>query len=544
MPKEIGDTKATADTYRGLGDDFFSKKDFAKAEHYFKKAADIYDKLGDKKRAAETYNQLAKAQEKQKKSEDAVNSYKESNSRAGTGNNSQNEMNRLNAPNNDSKRKIIQSNIGTYQQQGNTEDEANAYQQMADLSVQENNIPDAIQNYESALKKAESPMQIEELQTKITDVYARSNQFDKAIEAQARIIANPVVEKNPQLKVEQMQNLANLYKTNQQDAEAMKVLRESYQLAMDKGQTLGARESAVAMAEMHVKNGNAGEAISLLKGFAQKLGDVISKDSSLVDMKMLLLTEERIRQLESERELKDKLISNTKKFNYFLMAAALLLLALAGFIFLAFLRIRRQKKSIELQSLQKEMNPHFLFNSLNSVNQFIAQNNELAANKYLSSYSQLMRTTMENSSKDFITLEKEMDLLQKYLDLEQMRFPNTFRFEIIANEDLNPNTLIPNMLVQPHIENAIWHGLRYKQEKGELHVRFEKAGEGVRISVKDNGIGIEQSLAQKTINQRQYESIGQSNTFKRISLLNQLYNKNIKCEVKDSPNGVEVLIWV
>ena len=115
------------------------------------------------------------------------------------------------------------------------------------------------------------------------------------------------------------------------------------------------------------------------------------------------------------------------------------------------------------------MNPHFIFNSLNSVNQFIATNNELEANQYLTKFSKLMRGVMENSKDDFISFQEELDLLKNYLALEKSRFSDKFDYEIFVDENLlNSNLQIPGMLVQPFLENSIWHGLRYLEHKGFL----------------------------------------------------------------------------
>src|SRR5690606_29546988 len=126
------------------------------------------------------------------------------------------------------------------------------------------------------------------------------------------------------------------------------------------------------------------------------------------------------------KRLKDELISKKNLFNYVLLFSVMLLLLLFALIARALYAIRIKNKEIALQSLRREMNPHFIFNSLNSVNQFISQNNELQANKYLSSYSNLMRNMMENSNKDFVTLANEIEQLQKYLELEHMRFRDKF----------------------------------------------------------------------------------------------------------------------
>ena len=118
------------------------------------------------------------------------------------------------------------------------------------------------------------------------------------------------------------------------------------------------------------------------------------------------------------------------------------------------------------------MNPHFVFNSLNSINNYIAQNDELAANKYLSAYSNLMRSTMENSNKDFISLSTELELLKRYLDLEQLRFSDKFSYTISVDENIDCDTIeIPNMLIQPQVENAIWHGLMQKVDRGKLAIK-------------------------------------------------------------------------
>lgn len=180
------------------------------------------------------------------------------------------------------------------------------------------------------------------------------------------------------------------------------------------------------------------------------------------------------------------------------------------------------------------MNPHFIFNSLNSVNQFISENKELEANKYLTSYSNLMRNMMENSNKDFVTLNNEVEQLKKYLDLEHLRFNEKFDYEITIDDALDGDAvLVPNMLLQPHLENAIWHGLRYKEGKGFLKLDFKLKNNMVKVIVDDNGIGLTKSKELKTTNQKVHESRGMTNTRERISLLNELYKKNISLKISE-----------
>jgi two-component system, sensor histidine kinase YesM len=119
-------------------------------------------------------------------------------------------------------------------------------------------------------------------------------------------------------------------------------------------------------------------------------------------------------------------------------------------------------------------------------------------------------------------------MLKKYLALEHLRFQDKFDYQIDIAENIDPDIeKVPNMVIQPHLENAIWHGLRYRDTKGNLLIRIDKEGKNIVVRIDDNGIGITQSKALKTINQRAYESRGLANTTERILLLNQIYRKNI-----------------
>ncbi len=132
---------------------------------------------------------------------------------------------------------------------------------------------------------------------------------------------------------------------------------------------------------------------------------------------------------------------------------------------------------------------------------------------------------MENSTDDFIPFQQELDLLQNYLALEKTRFADKFDYEIDVDESLNLQSLqVPGMLVQPFLENAIWHGLRYRAEKGFLKLSFEKSEQYLKITIEDNGIGIEESKNRKP-GIRKPARGGMKNTLERIQLLNDLYKK-------------------
>lgn len=353
------------------------------------------------------------------------------------------------------------------------------------------------------------------------------------------------VKKNSKKEVEQIRELADIYIKKNDPEEAIGLLKKSYRIALEKGHTLEARKSVKKLDSLYSVSGNTDASVKLYRDFLGKLPELVSKDKSLVDEKILEDNEQRITQLEKEKQLKDELIRKKNVFNYSLIAALVILIALILFIFRTLKKVQVKNKKIALQSLRREMNPHFIFNSLNSVNHFIATNNELEANQYLTRFSKLMRGVMENSTEDFIPFQQELDLLQNYLALEKTRFADKFDYEIEVDENLNTQSLkVPGMLVQPFLENAIWHGLRYRTTKGFLTLHFEKEDQNLKITIQDNGIGIEESKKQKTEHQKARKGRGMKNTLERIALLNDLYHQDIQCKITDKKNAQGVAVEI
>jgi LytS/YehU family sensor histidine kinase len=158
-----------------------------------------------------------------------------------------------------------------------------------------------------------------------------------------------------------------------------------------------------------------------------------------------------------------------------------------------------------------------------------------------------MRAVLENSEEDFIPLSKELELLELYVKLEHSRFPEKFDYKITLDENIAVEAFqIPPMLLQPYIENAIWHGLRYKEEKGELKIDIrQRDQEVIEIEITDNGIGRRKSAEIKTLNQKKQRSRGMGNIKKRIAILNDMYRDKVAVSVKDlnsDASGTKVIL--
>ncbi|WP_228433367.1 tetratricopeptide repeat-containing sensor histidine kinase [Chryseobacterium arthrosphaerae] len=544
------DNKGVADTYVGMANDYYNQGNYAKSEEYLIKAKNIYQNLNDKKNLEITTRKLAQSQEKQNKITPAISNYSMA-AQMGYSEKSKavnaNDVARLSSPSPELRAEAIQNNISLSRKENEQADLAESYSQLAEVNIQQKDVSRAEENLNNAYKisKKEAPQQALAINQKLADLYVENKNFDKAIEAKKTVLKEDFVKENSQEKVNQIQELADIYIKKNDPEEAVSLLKNAYGIALNKGHTMEAQRSVKKLDSLYAISGNTDASVQLYRDFLGKLPDLVSKDRSLVDNKILEDTEQRISQLEKEKELKDELIRKKNIFNYSLIAALILLTGLIFIIFRTLKKVQTKNKKIALQSLRREMNPHFIFNSLNSVNHFIATNNELEANQYLTKFSKLMRGVMENSTEDFIPFQQELDLLQNYLALEKTRFANKFDYEIEVDENLNlQSQQVPGMLVQPFLENAIWHGLRYRTEKGFLKLSFEKDDQYLKITIEDNGIGIEESKKQKTRHQKTREGRGMKNTLERVQLLNDLYKKDITCSVKDKDNNGGVLVTI
>jgi hypothetical protein len=183
-----------------------------------------------------------------------------------------------------------------------------------------------------------------------------------------------------------------------------------------------------------------------------------------------------------------------------------------------------QQAELELKALQAQMNPHFIFNCLNSINRFIIRNEAEKAADQLSKFAKLIRMVLENSGYSYITLNEELECLKLYMDLESLRFENPFQYEIISRSLDMESVSVPPLLIQPFVENAIWHGLRTDQKPpGKITIHLRLSEEILHCEIADNGRGLSESAALKSKNQDSRKSMGIELTRKRLRLADPLH---------------------
>ncbi|MFN8776969.1 MAG: two-component regulator propeller domain-containing protein [Flavobacteriales bacterium] len=216
-----------------------------------------------------------------------------------------------------------------------------------------------------------------------------------------------------------------------------------------------------------------------------------------------------------------------------------------------FSEMKSRMLALEQQSLNSSMNRHFIFNALNSIQYYINRQDRLAANRYLSDFARLIRKNLDSSQTELTTLSDEIERLELYLKLEHMRFRDKFSYHVEVEPGLDQEQVrIPAMLLQPFLENSIWHGLLPKESQGEISVRIRKDGDFVEILITDNGIGIDSSLMNKS-GTDSHISKGMEITENRLELIRRMTGRSIELrgpsQINDDegrPQGTQVCIRI
>jgi tetratricopeptide (TPR) repeat protein len=311
----------------------------------------------------------------------------------------------------------------------------------------------------------------------------------------------------------------------------------------------------LALADLYEKNNSNSKALTAYKKYSKAVAKAEELNQErLTEKSELIQKQQDIEQLskdvsigQREAKIQDQTVFRQKLIIYGLLLIILIIAVASYFIYRSAQASKTANQMLALKSLRSQMNPHFIFNALNSVNHFVAQQDERTANKFLSEFSQLMRLVLENSQEDFIPLFKEQEILTLYLKLEHYRFRDKFDYEINMDENISTETVeVPPMLIQPYIENAVWHGLRYKETKGKLTLNISVENSFLVVEIMDDGIGRKKSAELKTTNQRKHNSTGLKNIQERLQIINKVYKTHYRVDIEDvaEQGGTRVRIYL
>ncbi len=246
----------------------------------------------------------------------------------------------------------------------------------------------------------------------------------------------------------------------------------------------------------------------------------------------------------SELGLQNKEISAKKTERNIFIAGTIALLLAVFFIFRNFQNQRRinelikassekEKIELQLQSLRAQLNPHFMFNSLNAIQELIVTEQNERSQSYLERFAKLVRMLLENADQPLIPLRKELSFIELYLSLESLRLPD-LKYFIEIDPEVQPEKLMtPNMMLQPYIENALWHGLQHQPGEKKLQLHIYKQNGSLEYVIKDNGVGRKKAAEIKSLYRREHKSKGMELLSKRFSLLSKEYGKQIETTITD-----------
>jgi len=440
---------------------------------------------------------------------------------------------------------------------------------IAEAYVTDDKLIEAEGYFSNSLELAEkvTPSRALQEKEKVADFYNKKKRYDDEIQLRKRslkeleVLQEPVAELNtvktkPDTITSQRINykIGSAYVAQDKYEQAIPFLEKSIFEADSEDDLVVQKDATYKLSEVYEYTGEYTKALATYREYVSVVDTLYTRKEQEISRaarfnRELSKRQSRITGLEQERELsqskydlalaEQRLINESNSRQKWLIYSLVFGLLLLGLVTFFYYRSNQQQKLsnnlLALKSLRTQMNPHFIFNALNSVNNYIAKSDERSANRYLSEFSKLMRAVLENSEEDFIPLSKELELLQLYVKLEHSRFPDKFDYEVSIDQHIDiASYQIPPMLLQPYIENAIWHGLRYKKTKGFLKIEMiQKDKESIEILVVDDGIGRKKSASLKTQNQKMQKSKGMGNIKRRVAILNDMYKDKVAIKIVD-----------
>jgi LytS/YehU family sensor histidine kinase len=246
-------------------------------------------------------------------------------------------------------------------------------------------------------------------------------------------------------------------------------------------------------------------------------------------------TAKQIAMLERDKQINELKAVQSRNFNIGLIAVFVILL-IVGILFIRQNKLKIEHKStlLEQKLLRLQMNPHFIFNALSSIHSLMNPKDIKRASEYLGNFSRLLRSSLESSREDYILLEEEISSIKNYLELQQLRYENKFDYNIDVDEEIDKEgAIIPPMLIQPFIENAIEHGIRHKEDKGNIYIRFKLDNKKVSCEIEDDGVGREKAWEVEYEKKGKHKSLATEIIMDRINILNRKLKQKISLSITD-----------
>jgi tetratricopeptide (TPR) repeat protein len=374
--------------------------------------------------------------------------------------------------------------------------------------------------------------------------FYREKEYDSAVKAYESSLKYSIPLKIYSLSANALGNLGTIYRDMGKQELSLKYYAKSLQQAKLQNDYSSVYWVYLDMSDMYLRKRDTSNAFINYVQY-KKYSDFYLKRSSnqgLADAKIRYDAENRNKELQllSLKLSKQKLLI----FGY----TGLFVLSLAiGILLYSRARISAKRRMSDMNhkiaeitqaNLRQQMNPHFIFNTLNSIQYYMYQHDKLATNNYLTKFSSLMRKVLENSQHTSVPLRDELDALNLYLELEKIRFKDKFDYQITIDEEIDTILYkVPTMLIQPYVENSICHGLMPGEGKGLVRIDLQLKKDYISCIIEDNGIGREAAHEKKMKSEKSHNSLGTQIVASRLDLVNSLYGTSLKTVYTDLKNA-------
>jgi tetratricopeptide (TPR) repeat protein len=417
---------------------------------------------------------------------------------------------------------------------------ANIYNNMGTVFIEQKKYPEALDHFQKSMALNEelgNKLFVTTCLGNIGLCYLRIGELKKATDYLERGLAQAISSNDYQAQELTMLNLAETYLAQHQTEKALLLSKRSLEISNKYNSKDNIFLNQQILAKAYKAMGQHAIAYDYLEkamtlGDSLKNADLTKGIRDLQKSYELNKKESEIILLEKDAALKMALLKQEQHLRYGLLGLVAVLVLITAVVYYSFSskaalnkKIQRQNEELlKAQALRAQMNPHFIFNSLNSIQFLIMKVESAKAYDYLAKFGLLLRKVMDHSEKDFITLTEEIEIIKLYLDLESLRFEDSFDYAIEVNIPNPQSFKVPPMIVQPYIENAIQHGLMPKQGDRKLRVAFTHQAGALLCEIEDNGIGRAEAIEISKRKNRVFASKGMKYTNDRLQAMNKVLN--------------------
>jgi tetratricopeptide (TPR) repeat protein len=435
---------------------------------------------------------------------------------------------------------------------------ADAYRLVGEYFRNNKQFQEAINNYQKAYDVSAAANDSSMMGIAINHMawaYYEKGDLDKSLEIYQKNFDFVLPQGKPQTLANIYGNIGNIYRDLDLYPEALENYETSAKIALESGDIFHLSWVYEDISKLYARMGDYKSAYESYQVHS-KYNDSLTSQSYQQQLFNTRMQYEAAKKAQ-DMEMLELRLQRNRSLIYVLAAGIGLLLIIGTMLILrakykATQRIEAMgRKILELTqaNLRQQMNPHFIFNTLNSIQYYVFQNDKMASNNYMTKFALLIRKTLENSRHTAIPIKEELDSLKLYLELEALRFKEKFEWSLDVDEEIDTLSYkIPTMLIQPYVENAITHGLMNKEERGMIKVIMEQKEDIILCSIEDDGIGRKKARQLQEEKNHNHVSLGTSITENRLRLVNEVYGKTMKVSYKDlvdeegNPTGTRVQI--